>query len=127
MSTCSPVTLRTTSGPVTKMRPAPLMIDDVGQRRAVGGTTGRRPEHDGDLGNPTGGPHHGSEDLTDRVERDHTLGQACTARVPQADHGHPLAYGEVDRLDDVLAPSVPIAPPIRVASVAKAMTGVPSI
>jgi hypothetical protein len=25
MSTCSPVTLRTTSGPVTKMRPVPLI------------------------------------------------------------------------------------------------------
>ena len=76
---------------------------DVGQRRAVRGAAGRRAEHDGDLRHPTGGPHHGREDLAHRVERDHTLGEAGAAGVPQADHRHPLPYREVDRLDDVLA------------------------
>ena len=76
---------------------------DVGQRRAVRGAAGRRAEHHRDLRHPAGGPDHRREDLADRVERDHALGEPGAAGVPQADHRHPLADREVDRVDDVPA------------------------
>jgi hypothetical protein len=84
--------------------PAPAAHDhDVGERRSVGRTAGGRPEHDGQLRHPTRGSHHGREDLTHRVQRDHTLGESRPTRVPQADHRYALPYREVDRLHDVLA------------------------
>jgi hypothetical protein len=77
--------------------------DDVGQRRPVGGTAGRGAEHDGDLRHPARRADHGREDLPDRVERDHALGQPGAAGVPQAEHRHALADRGVDRVHDVLA------------------------
>ncbi len=82
MSTCSPVTLRTTSGPVTKIRPAAAHDDDVGQGRPVRGTTGGRAEHHRDLRHPAGGAHHRGEHLADRVQRDHALGEPGATGVP---------------------------------------------
>ena len=121
MSTCSPVTLRTTSGPVTKMRPAPLMITMSVSAGPYAAAAGGRAEHDRDLRHPPGGADHRGEDLADRVERDHALGQPGAAGVPQADHRHPLADRGSIASTMCRQPSVPIAPPMRVASVAKAI------
>ena len=103
MSTCSPVTLRTTSGPVTKIRPAPLMITmsvsagPYAAPPAAGPSTteicGTRPE----------ARTMAAKTWPDGVERDDALGQPGAAGVPQAEHRHPLADGGVDRVDDVPA------------------------
>ena len=58
---------------------------DVGQRRAVRRAAGRRAEHDRDLRDLAGGLRHGVEDLADRVQRQHALGQPGAAGVPQPD------------------------------------------
>ena len=86
MSTSSPVTLRTTSGPVTKIRPVVGQDHHVGQGRAVGGAAGRRAEHHRDLRHLARGPGHGREHRPDRVQAGHALGQPGAAGVPQPDH-----------------------------------------
>ena len=104
MSTSSPVTERTTSGPVTKTRPLRTEDDDVGERRTVGGATGGGAQHDGDLRDSPGRPGHDVEDLTDGVQRDNALGEARAAGVPQADDRD--VVGErpgVGREDDLAA------------------------
>ncbi len=85
MSTSSPVTERTTSGPVTKIRPSGPRITTSVERRAVGRAAGRRAEHDGDLRDLAGGLRHRVEDLADRVQREHALGQPGAAGVPEPD------------------------------------------
>ena len=77
--------------------------DDVGQRRTVRGPAGGRPEHDRELRHPPGGADHRGEDLPDRVEGDHALGQPGAAGVPEADDRDPFPDREVDRVHDVVA------------------------
>ena len=126
MSTCSPVTLRTTSGPVTKIRPALLMITmsvsagPYAAPPAAGPSTteicGTRPEA--------------------RTIAAKTWPTASSATTPSASRAPPECQrpitGTRSRTAVSIAstmcwqPSMPIAPPIRVASVANAIAGVPS-
>jgi hypothetical protein len=78
MSTSSPVTERTTSGPVTKIRPSgPRITTSVRRDR----TQHRRPpaQHHRDLRDPAGRQGHGPEDQPDRVQRQNALGQSRPA------------------------------------------------
>src|SRR3954454_12306521 len=59
--------------------------DDVGQRRTVGGATGRRAEYDRNLWHLARGVRHGGEDATHAVERRRAFGQPCAAGVPDPD------------------------------------------
>ena len=61
--------------------------DDVGERRTVRRPAGRRAEHDGDLRHLAGGLRHRVEDLADRVQRQHALGEPGATGVPQPDDG----------------------------------------
>ena len=126
MSTCSPVTERTTSGPVTKMRPAPDMMTmsvsagPYAAPPAAGPSTteicGTRPDA--------------------RTIAANTWPTASSATTPSASRAPPECHSPMTGTRSRTAvsiesttcrqPSVPMAPPIRVASVAKAITAVPS-
>ena len=104
MSTSSPVTERTTSGPVTNTRPVGAEDDDVGERRAVGRTAGGRAEHDRDLRDPARGAGHDREDQADGVQaarRPRAGGRRRSARGPTT--GTPSAQRALVGLDDDLA------------------------
>ena len=84
MSISSPVTLRTTSGPVTKIRPWSDMITMSVSAGPVRRTAGRRAEDHGDLRHHARGAGHGGEDAAHAVQRLDALGEPGAARVPQA-------------------------------------------
>ena len=101
MSTSSPVTLRTMSGPVTNTRPVRRHDDDVGQRGAVGGTARGEADDDRDLRDVTRRADHRLEDQADRVQRLDAFGQPGAAGVPDADDRALLLDGGVVGVDDV--------------------------
>ena len=127
MSTCSPVTLRTTSGPVTKMRPAPLMMT-----MSVSAGPYAAPPAAGPSTTEICGTRPDARTIAAK-----TWPTASSATTPSARRAPPECHrpttGTRSRTARSIAstmcrqPSVPMAPPMRVASVAKAMTGVPSI
>jgi hypothetical protein len=75
----------------------------VGQRRPVRRAAGRRAEHDGDLRDLARGLRHRVEDLADRVQAEHALGQPRATGVPQADDRQLLAPRHLVRRTDDLA------------------------
>ncbi len=127
MSTFSPVTERTTSGPVTNTRPPVDMIT-----RSVSAGPYAAP--------PAAGPST-TEICGTRPEARiiawNTRPTACSASTPSASRAPPECHspmtGTRSRTARSIAstmcrqPSVPIAPPITVASVQKATAGAPSM
>ena len=103
MSTSSPVTERTTSGPVTKTRPSGAHDHDVGERRAVGGTArggpstteicGTWPEARTIAANTWPTPSSASTPSASRAPPE--------CQIPMT--GTPSDSGEVDGLDDAPA------------------------
>ena len=103
MSTCSPVTLRTTSGPVTKIRPALLMITmsvsagPYAAPPAAGPSTteicGTRPDARTMAANTWPTPSSATTPSASRAPPE----------CQRPEHRHPLPDRGVDRVDDVLA------------------------
>ncbi len=60
----------------------------VGKSRAVGGATGGRAKHDGNLRNLARGACHRGEDATHRVQTQHALAQPRSTGVPDANDGN---------------------------------------
>ena len=101
MSTSSPVTLRTMSGPVTKTRLSGRHHDDVGQGGPVCGAARGEADDHRDLRDVTRRPDHRLEDQADRVQRLDALGQPGTTGMPDADDRALLLDGGVVGVDDV--------------------------
>ena len=127
MSTCSPVTDRTTSGPVTKIRPASLMITMSVSAGPYAAPPAAGPSTTEICGTRPDALHHRGEHLPDGIQRDDALGEAGAAGVPQAQHRHAFAHGGVDRVDDVPASVGAHRAAHPQASVANAITGTPSM
>ena len=98
----------------------------VGQSRTVGRTAGGRAEHHRDLRDLARRLRHRVEDQPDSVQRQHALGQPRAAGVPQPDDRRPVGHRPLVRPTTTLQPSLPIAPPMTVASEQKATVWVPS-
>ena len=80
-----------------------------------------------DLRHASGGPDHRREHLADGVQRGDALGQPRPAGVPDARPTAPArAAPRRWRRRCAGSPSTPIAPPMTVASVQKAIAGLPS-
>ena len=95
--TSSPVTERTTSGPVTKMR---TEDHDVREGGTISSATGGRAEHDGDLRHLAGDSGHRSENAADGIETQYALAQSCAAGVPDTHDRCGVREGTVIGGDD---------------------------
>ena len=128
MSTCSPVTLRTTSGPVTNTRPSGAMITTSVSAGPYAAPPAAKPSDDGNLRDETGRADHGLEDQSDGVQCLDALGQTRATGVPEAHDGGRFGSMAVSiAVTMCLQPSTPIAPPMTVASEQYAMVRTPSM
>ncbi len=82
-----------------------LHDNEVGERRRVDRTAGRRAEDGADLGNHPACHHVALEDFGVTRECVHTLLNTCAARVVYADHGSALPHCHVHHLADLLGHS----------------------
>ncbi len=79
---------------------------DVGERRTVRRATRGGAEHDGDLRDLAGRLRHRVEDLADRVQRQHALGEPGATGVPQPDDRRPVGHRALVGVHDDLAADV---------------------
>ena len=102
MSISSPVTVRTTSGPVTKRRPAvDMMMMSVSAGPCCCASC--RAQHHGDLRDAAGGSGNRREYPPDAVHGLNTVGEPGPAGMPQTNHGAAIPHGRVDCHNDAVA------------------------
>ena len=102
--TSSPVTVRTTSGPVMNICEVLVDHDDeVGERGGVDVAAGGRAHDQRDLRDDAGRVHRAVEDLAVEAEADDALLDARAAALVDADDRAAGLHREVEHLDDLLA------------------------